>query len=988
MHSNNDFTPFNSPITGEYQPKRGQTNMKHYLKWLGGIAVGLLLLIILVPLLFEKEIGKQALIALRGQLETELSVGNVSLSLWREFPYASVDLEEVTLEGQSEGTLLKADRLAGRISYWDLLFADDWIVNTIKLDGGEVHVYRGKDRNGNWNVLRSRENAEASSEFSFALSRILLSEVTIRYEDLPADSKGSFYIIEGELSGAFGSEAYTLTGEFTGQSYFLNLGELSYIEAMDISADLELDIDPKANAYLFGPTVISLDNMPVNLSGSIGFVKSSTMYNLHLKTKEGRLGTLLRVLPKDWISSSIRQMDTKGRFALEGSIKGLLDKYKSPAIDFTGTLSDGSLFIPSLNRNATDVSFNLAYSNGQAHSMADSKLQLANVVAQLDGQPLNGRFTWTNFADPKYDIEASGTLPLSWLDELWDGGKLEGTLTARKFRLTGRQKHLIDSRYARNVKTSGEFKLDRAAFEYNGNNVGFGASLIALSGTDLNVVEGELTGFGDKLNASLKIENLIPYLLGNNTQVLSFGGDITTEKIDLAAWVGMFGNRKEETATKGTAALSTNPTIADGLGAALTLKADRVAYNEITVKDFMGNCALKASTLSLGGEGFAMEGHWAVDGKMELRQAPSLSAKLACSEVNITELFENTGNVGQEVVEARHINGQMTTRAFVEAAWDENGVLLMDDLHVWANVGLTDGELREFDMLLALSKFIREDDLRHIQFIDVENWIEVENSVVHLPAMFIQSTASNFTVAGSHSFDQEIDYAIRTNGAQTIMNKLFGKRPGTQFVPDKRNGKLNVGFKIDGTLVNENYDVRFANGEVRRDFTFSQARKAAIRRKLIALFGPESLIDDYDEDGYRTKNRPSEDRIEEENRRLQVADNTTNRAAKSTKQTSRVGMEKPQRAVDVDTEEFLWADEETDDEENTGTDPKPALTGSSKIIDRNRHVASDKPVLKKPKMKFDGLLKTKKAPGEFEPAEEDGEFLEGFENIKPPDNHQ
>lgn len=983
MHSNEDFfTPDPSEME-KIQPLRRRFSMKHVLKWFGGIAVGLILLALLVPLFFEKEIGKQALTALRGQLDTELKVAKVSLSLWREFPYASVNLQEVTLEGKGEGMLLKADRLAGRISYWDLFFADDWIVNTIKLDGGELFVFRGADRIGNWSVLKSREEAQTSGEFSFALSRILLSEVTIRYEDLPAESKGSFYVEEGELSGAFGNEAYTLTGKFNGQSYFLNIGALRYLEAMDISANLELDIDPMANTYMFGPTTVTMDNMPVDLSGSIGFVKSATAYNLNLKTAEGALGTLLRVLPKEWVTEFIRELDTKGQFALEGTVKGLLDKYKSPAIAFTGELNGGSLYIPTLDRNATNVSFDLSYTNGKAHSMADSKLQLINVIAHLDGQPLNGRLVWTNFADPMYDVEASGTLPLSWLDELWDGGSFEGTLTARKFKLIGRQRHLVDSRYARNITTSGQFNLDQAAFTYNAHKVGFGASSITLKGTDLDVQGGQLIGFGDKLNTTVSIDNLIPYLLGDDSQTLNFNGDISTDRIDLAAWVEMFGSGGEEMNAKGAADLSLNATVADGLGAALKLKADRVHYNEVRVKKFEGSCSLKESELSLSGEGYAMEGHWAVDGKMQLRQAPSLSAKLACSEVNITELFETTGNVGQQVVEARHINGQMTTRAYVEAAWDKQANLLMDDLHVWANVGLTDGELREFEMLQAMSKYVRREELSHIRFIDVENWVEIENSIVYLPAMFIQSTASNFTVAGSHSFEQDIDYAIRLNAAQVVLNKLFGKRPGTQFVPDKRKGVFQVGLKIDGTLVNEDYDVRTANGEVRRDFMFSQARKAAIRRKLIALFGPESLIDDYDDDGYRTKNRPSQaklDRIKS----TPLATNTGREKIENTEASSRIVSSKPQRTVDVNTDVYLDWDEEQDEDFEEETSPTPALSGSSKIVDRSDQVVS-KPVVKKPAIKLDGLFGPSKAPGEYESKQKDDEFLEGFDDVKPPD---
>jgi len=183
--------------------------------------------------------------------------------------------------------------------------------------------------------------------------------------------------------------------------------------------------------------------------------------------------------------------------------------------------------------------------------------------------------------------------------------------------------------------------------------------------------------------------------------------------------------------------------------------------------------------------------------------------------------------------------------------------------------------------------------------------------------------------------------------------------------------------------------VRFANAEVRRDFTFSQARKAAIRRKLIALFGPESLIDDYDDDGYRTKNRPTQEKIKEVERRPIIA-SIVKEDSKNTRKPREARLTEtsmPERTIDVDTDVFLDWDDDTEEDENEFIEPsdeKVALTGSSKIVDRSKKVV-EKPVLNKPSVKLDGLFGPKKAPSEYDPKDQDGEFLEGFEDVKPPD---
>ena len=825
-----------------------------------------------VPAFYGDAIGERALAAARAQLRTDLAAGGVSLSLLREFPYASVALEDVRLGGFPENQLLVAGSVSGRVSYYDLLFADGWVVNTVTVRDATLEVVRPADgRPGNWAILRPDTTGAATAGVGFAIERILLEGVDVRYRDGVNAADVDVRVEAGELRGDFSADAYVLRGELEGRSRHVGIGASRYLPDCAVAVDLELDVDPSAGTYVFGPTTVTTEGMPVRIAGSIGAVAGSTAYRLRLATEQGELGALLRSLPADWLSPGVRAMRSRGAFALEGTVEGLSDARRSPAVAFAGELRGGSLYLPALDRTVGELAFALEYDNGEAHSLADSRLALRGVRGELDGQPFNGSVRLRNLLDPHYDLAVNGTLPLAWLDALWPEAELTGRLELRDVALRGRHRELTDPRYADRLVLDGGLRLHRAGLRYAGEDFAVDAPALALDGGALELAGLTVRGLGDELRLDLTLDHLVPFVLGGPDAVLDVRGELAAEHVALDRWVGLFaeGHRPGELTPKGEpadparraggsgAALTADAPLVMGFAGRLTLRADAVDYADVRVRRFEGTCSLDGVDLELTGEGFAMEGHWAIDGGIALTQRPRLYAKLACSEVNITELFEQTGDVGQDVVQARHLAGQMTARTYVEAAWDRDWTLDYDGLHVWANVGLTDGELADFEMLQALSAYVRSEELAHIRFTDVENWVEVTGKRVYLPAMFIQSTATNFTVAGEHSFAHDIDYGVRVNGAQVLLTKLFGKRPGLDYLPDRRSGWVRTGFKIDGSLVDDAYEVRMAGPEVRRQFRSSQRRKDAIRRKLTPLFGAESLIDDYDAEGERRTDRPA-----------------------------------------------------------------------------------------------------------------------------------
>ena len=71
-----------------------------------------------------------ALEKVKDKLLTELSVRDIGISVWAEFPKVTVDLQDVILLGsvshigETADTLLKAQRLGVAFTLWDVLFGE------------------------------------------------------------------------------------------------------------------------------------------------------------------------------------------------------------------------------------------------------------------------------------------------------------------------------------------------------------------------------------------------------------------------------------------------------------------------------------------------------------------------------------------------------------------------------------------------------------------------------------------------------------------------------------------------------------------------------------------------------------------------------------------------------------------------------------------------------------------------------------------------
>jgi len=234
-----------------------------------------------------------------------------------------------------------------------------------------------------------------------------------------------------------------------------------------------------------------------------------------------------------------------------------------------------------------------------------------------------------------------------------------------------------------------------------------------------------------------------------------------------------------------------------------------------------------------------MNGSFDLDGALFFEKQPRLEAKLSCLNIDVKEFFRETNNLGQDFIRQEHLNGTMNAKMLIHTFWDSTGTFLTGRMHVWAAVGIEKGELKDFKMLEEFSDYANVSDLRQVRFASMQNWIEVKNNTVYLPAMFLQNNAMNLTVSGEQTFDDKINYNIKVNAAQVLANKF--KKHNTNLKPIKaqNDGFFNLYFNINGTLDDYHYGTN--RKLVKEKFAQSEQQKRQIKGTLIRAFGGASL---------------------------------------------------------------------------------------------------------------------------------------------------
>ncbi|RMF20736.1 MAG: hypothetical protein D6765_16550 [Bacteroidetes bacterium] len=831
---------------------------RFFKRFFWGLLIVLVLFVgaaVVVAAFFRDQVASQLLTALDNKLKVELRVEDTDLSLLRGFPKASIQLRGVVLADAFGGVLLEAGEMNFRFGLLSLLGK--------KIKVHEVHIAEGTlnvafDHRGrpNYDIFLSDEE-ETESEgqgLNLDLERAHLENIALIWRHKPLDQSLYLQIGDALFSGDFQARQFTLESQARVLSEYFEMEGERYLVGQPLEWSARVFVNLANGVNEIENFRLQIGESAFGLDGFVETTPEFTDFDLSAHSENARLEEVLALLPAEW-AEGLGGLETEGDLSFEGKVYGKLSASANPEISMTLRLEDGEIRLPAFDIPLRNVDLEARFANGGG-SLRQAVLEIPVIRGQFRRRPVEASLKVTELDDPLLDFRLDGVLPLDALrgvlasPSLSDAG---GELELEGIHLRGRLQDMLSPQRIDRVGMAGQLTFDDAFLTVNGEKLTADRGTLLLEGNDLQVRELKLEGRGNDIRFEGVVRNLLPVLLADSLQRqdtrLLFDLEMDAREMDLARLVRMgnwvvpeAGAPLEEDPFGDSPA----PAGSDGwrfyhrLDGVFRGQVRRFSYNQLEGRDFQGEVRFRNGQMLVQGGTRAFDGQVSLDGSLAFERSPRLKAHLTCTDLDVREFFRQTDNVGQSVLQYKHVNGRMDARIVLENFWDASGRFLPEKLKAYAVLALRDGELKNFELLKEFSGYVKVKDLEHVRFANLQNWLEIRDSRLFIPAMFIQNNAMNLTLCGEHSFENDIDYYLQVNAGQVLMNKFKRHNPNLEPIPAKKKGLFNLYFHVFGTV--DDFDYETDRKAVKAALKRSEHRRAYIKDILRREFGTANLL--------------------------------------------------------------------------------------------------------------------------------------------------
>jgi hypothetical protein len=834
-----------------------------------------LFILVLIPIIavsfFGGPIAKAVVNSLNNRLQTEIKVADYDVSFWANFPSLSVDLTDVTVAGSDGSDLLMAEQLScildlgslfGKIRVEEIIVSDGSLNLIVDVDGNTNYQLTGYTPIGEEAPIDP--NAQAT-EFAIVDARFNGMEISYRDAQLQVYLNGN--IDKLSFSGDFGADEYVLATEGLLDIYYLDQEDTRYLNETQMSLEAQTRVDNVKGTYTFAPLKVETGDLELSIIGDLTPTKDGLMTDLRIESQSGSLEDVIDLIPPAY-AGNLGELEARGELELTGSLSGEWTARRYPKMDGQLLFANGRVGSPRMNVGAKDLNLRARFVYLDGPTGGVQSFAIEELTGLFRGEPFAMRLSVEDLDDPKIELSANGSFPLGSLPAIIGEGPLtegEGFMRIKDLRVAGLYEDMLRPRRMGRVEAGGSITLEDGELTLNENKLYFPSGTLQLRDNEMELTDFVFEGPGTEISFTGKATNLIPVLfadsLNTNDAELLFDARVTGESFDIDELIKL-GSPTEEEEEKAAAEGKTDSLraktvarraqITDLLRGRFDAVIEEWNYEKIEGESFRGQLIFEPQRLDVTGITDAMEGRLEVDGEVYFQDLLRVEGRVKAISIDAEEFFAQSENFGQEVLTDDNIEGKMNANLWIQSYFTPENEMDYEKLHVLAGVDIANGELRDFAMLENFAFALKAGDLERVRFTRLRNFFEIVDETIYIPRMFIQSSAANLEISGSHTFNQYLDYFIKVNAGQAIKNKIKKHNNRLEILPARRNGFFNLYYTVKGPL--ETFAVESDKRAVKNDFSRSEYRKERVRKQLEKLFAEpiellEATADTEDEGG-------------------------------------------------------------------------------------------------------------------------------------------
>lgn len=813
--------------------------MKKVLK-IAGITLGVLLILILVlPFAFQGKIEKLVKQEGNKMLNAQFDFSALDISLIRNFPSASITLEDFWLKGAGEfqnDTLIQAGELTAAVNLFSLFGNSGYDISKIIIEDTKVKAIVLENGHPNWDVMKPsadttdrEETPTESAPIRIKLQKLSIKDLSVSYDDRQGGMYAAINHLNATCSGDFGSERTTVDLSMETPSLTYRTGGIPFLNKARLEADMNVDADFANNKYTLKDNTISLNAIQVNIDGWAAMQKNGIGMDMKLNTNEVGFKELLSLIPAIY-AKDFQDLKTDGKASLTAFAKGILGQDQVPQFEVALDVKDGMFRYPSLPAGVENI--NIAANVKNAGGNIDAtEITVSPFDFVLAGNPFSLKASVkTPVSDPDLQASAQGTLDLGKIKEVYplEDMTLNGTIQA-DMNLAGKLSYIEKEQYGQ-MKAAGSIRLnnmklnlqDMPAIDIQRSTFSFSPRYLQLSETTINIGQNDLT-------VDSRFENYLGYALKGST--LKGNLNISSNHIHVNDFISSDTTTVQAPETHDSTTVSSSEAgvirIPENIDFTMQANLKEVLFDKMKLETVNGVLTVKNGTVDMRNLSFnTMGGSITANGAYSAPKGvqPHLNAGFDMKGIGFAQAYEELGLVQQLAPIFSGLKGNFSGNLKINTPLDEKMSPVMQQVQGSGSLSTKDLSLSDVKFINQVADIVKKPSMKDIQVKDLNLDFEIADGRVTTQPFDLKLGDYTMNLSGSTGLDQTIDYT----GKITLPSGGIGSKLGT------------VDMTIGGTFTSPKVGIDMA----------SLAKNAAEQ----ALKG---LVKGNDENGEETKEKES-----------------------------------------------------------------------------------------------------------------------------------
>ena len=862
--------------------------MKKAFKIIGIVILILVIGLFLTPILFKGSLEKMVKKAANDNVNAQVEWSSLNLSLFRNFPNASLSFEDLSLINQAPfeaDTLVYAKDFNISMGVMQLFKDEGLSIDEIYLNEAFINVKVDSLGNANYDIAKSTDAKQEttatkteSKPFQLNLSHYEINSSRINY----LDESGNIFLRLNEFShsgdGNFEASVFTLKTQ-TDSKVSFDFDGTNYLNNNSLVLDADLNIDLENMKFSFLENEAIVNQLPLKFEGYVQTFDDYNDIDIQFSTPSSDFKNFLALIPEAY-ASNLDGVTTTGDFKLNGIIKGKVDETYIPTLDISASSDNASFQYPDLPKKVEDISLDIRIQN-ETGLVEDTFINFNTVDFRIDQDRFAGSGSVKNLTtNMLVDLKMKGRLNLANLKKAYPvdieqdlSGILDADLT------TNFDMNSIEREAYENVKAQGSIKLSK--FDYESPDL---AEVIHIEVATVNFTTKaiqlnsfEMTAGSTDLQMKGDLSNLMGFAFSDKPLQGTFNATSTNFNIAdfmVDSEVGDKTSDSEKSATETASTASEGRVeaikIPDFLDIVLNFNAKTVIYDNLTLKNAKGSLALKNESAILKNvNADIFGGSINLDGKVTTSGVPNFDMKLGLNTIKIIEAFQQMELIKGLAPIAQALNGVASTTINLNGNLTKDLMPIYTSLAGSALANILSAEVEEGKMPL-ISKLNSQFEVLNFDKLKVKDLVaklNFKNGAINADDFDFNLDDVKVDVSGSHSFDNTMNYNLSFN----VPAKYFGKEVGGQLAQlsntDLSQLNVDVPVGLTGTFSNPKIQLNMQNAIKDLTSKIVDAQKEKATNAIKDKIGDEinNLLggDENQKDSTKTQQEDVKDKVKD-----------------------------------------------------------------------------------------------------------------------------